>query len=146
MSKEKDKVVEAEVQRIHDAKVIRGIMYPVWLSNTVPMNKACKKDDYPLERVDKVVDDAANSEMLSLLDKIFGYHQVRERKEDEEKKSFITPFKTYSFSRLPEGAEECEVYILKNDGNCSPLSASEKYPSICRRHNCASEEVNTLEI
>jgi hypothetical protein len=34
----------------------------------IDLNKACKKDDFPLERVDKVVDDAANSEMLSLLD------------------------------------------------------------------------------
>jgi hypothetical protein len=32
------------------------------------LNKACKKDDFPLERVDIIVDDAANSEMLSLLD------------------------------------------------------------------------------
>jgi hypothetical protein len=76
--------VEVEVQRLHDAKVIRQVMYPVRLANTVPvkkkngkwrlcvdftdLNKACKKDDFPLERVDKVVDNAANSEMLSLLD------------------------------------------------------------------------------
>jgi hypothetical protein len=25
------------------------------------LNKACKKDDFPLERVDKIVDDATNS-------------------------------------------------------------------------------------
>jgi hypothetical protein len=31
------------------------------------LNKACKKDNFPLERVDKIVDDAAKSEMLSLL-------------------------------------------------------------------------------
>jgi hypothetical protein len=40
------------------------------------LNKACKKDDFPLERVDKIVDDAANSEMLSLLDMFSGYHQI----------------------------------------------------------------------
>jgi hypothetical protein len=56
----------------------------VWLANTVPvkkkngngrmcadftdLNKACKKDDFPLEMADKIVDDATNSEMLSLLD------------------------------------------------------------------------------
>ena len=56
-------------------------------------NKACKKDDYPLERVDKVVDDVANSEMLSLFDMFSGYHQIRVRKEDEEKTSFITPIR-----------------------------------------------------
>jgi hypothetical protein len=55
-----------------------------------------------LERVDKIVDDAANSEMLSLLDMFSGYHQIRVRKEDEEKTSFITPFGTFCFVRMPE--------------------------------------------
>jgi hypothetical protein len=32
------------------------------------LNKAFKKDDFLLERVDKIVDDAGNSKMLSLLD------------------------------------------------------------------------------
>jgi hypothetical protein len=84
MFEENRKVVEDEVQRLQDAKVIREVKYPVWLANTVPMkkkngkwrmcvdftdlNKECKKDDFPLERVDKIVDDATNSEMLSLLD------------------------------------------------------------------------------
>jgi hypothetical protein len=39
MSEEKVKVVEAEVQRLHDAKVIRKCLYPVWLANTVPVKK-----------------------------------------------------------------------------------------------------------
>jgi hypothetical protein len=93
MYEEKVNTVEVEVQRLQDTKVIREVMYPVWLDNTVQvkkkngkwrmcmdftdLNKACKKDDFPLERVDKVVDDAANSEMLSLLDMFSGYHQIR---------------------------------------------------------------------
>jgi hypothetical protein len=88
MSEEKVKALEAEVQRLQDAQVIREVKDPVWLDNTVPvkkkngkwrmcvdftdLNKACKKDDFPLERVDKIVDDAANSEMLSLLDSSLG--------------------------------------------------------------------------
>jgi hypothetical protein len=124
MSKEKVKAVEAEVQRLQDVKVIREVLYPLWLSNTVPVkkkkgkwrmcvdftnqNKAFKNDDFPLVRVDKIVDDAANSEMLSLLDMFSGYHQIRVRREDEEKMSFITPFRTFCFVRMPEG--------LKNAG------------------------------
>jgi hypothetical protein len=84
MSEEKVKAVEAEVQRLQDAKVTREVLYPLRLANTVPvkkknkkwrmcvdftdLNMACKKDDFPLERVDKIVNDVANSEMLSLLD------------------------------------------------------------------------------
>jgi hypothetical protein len=119
MSEGKVKAVEAEVQRLQDAKVIREVLYPVWLANTVrvkkkngkwkmcvdftDLNKSCKKDDFPLERVDKIVDDAANSEMLSLLDMFSGYHQIRVRREDEEKTSFITPFRTFCFVRMSEG-------------------------------------------
>jgi hypothetical protein len=39
MSEEKVKAVEAEVQRLQDAKVIREVKYPVWLSNTVLVKK-----------------------------------------------------------------------------------------------------------
>jgi hypothetical protein len=67
------------------------------------LNKACKKDDFPWERVDKIVDDAANNEMLSLLDMFSGYHQIRVRREDEEKTSFISPFGTFCFVRMLVG-------------------------------------------
>jgi hypothetical protein len=127
MSEEKVKAVEAEVQRMQDAKVIREVKYLVWLANTVPvnknnrkcrmcvdftdLNKECNKDDFPLERVDKIIDDAANSEMLSLLDMFSGYHQIRVRKEDEEKTSFITPLGTFCFVRMPEGLKTQDAHF-----------------------------------
>ena len=40
------------------------------------LNKAYLKDDFSLLRIDKVVDDAANSQMMSLLDYFSGYHQI----------------------------------------------------------------------
>lgn len=71
----------------------------------VDLNKACPKDDFSLPRIDTVVDDAANSEMLSLLDCFLGYHQIWLKKEDEEKTAFITPIGTFelpqSYSHLP---------------------------------------------
>jgi hypothetical protein len=77
------------------------------------LNKACKKDDFPLERVDKIIDDAANSQMLSLLDMFSGYHQIRVRREDEEKISFITPFGTFCFVRMPEGLKNVGCTFLR---------------------------------
>jgi hypothetical protein len=129
MSKEKVKAVEAEVQRLQDAKVIREVLYPVWLANTVTvkkkngkwrmcvdftyLNKACKRDDFPLERVDKIMGDAANNEMLSLQDMFSGYHQIRVRREDEEKTSFITPFGTFCFVRMLEGLKNAWCTFLR---------------------------------
>jgi len=124
MSDEKAAAIKAEVQRLLDAKVIREVKYPTWLANTVPvkkkngkwrmcidftdLNKTCPKDDFPLPRIDKIVDDAANIQLMSLLDCFSGYHHIWMRKEDEEKTSFITPFGTYCYVRMPEG--------LKNAG------------------------------
>jgi hypothetical protein len=124
MSDDKVAAVKAEVQRLLDANVIREVKYPTWLANTVPvkkkngkwcmcidftdLNKAYPKDDFPLPRNDRVVDDVAKSQLMSLLDCFSGFHQIWMRKEDEEKTSFITPFGTYYFVRMPEG--------LKNAG------------------------------
>jgi hypothetical protein len=98
------------------------------------LNKACKKDDFPLKRVAKIANDAANNEMLSLLDMFSGYQQIRVCIEDKEKTSFITPFGTFCFLRMQEG--------LKNAG-CTfsrmiaivRSSTSEKHSSIRGLHS-----------
>jgi hypothetical protein len=66
-----------------------------------------------LERVDKIADDAANSKMLLLLDMFLGYHQIRVQREDEEKTSFITPFGTFCFVRMPEGLKNAGCTVLR---------------------------------
>jgi hypothetical protein len=66
------------------------------------LNKCCPKDDFPLSRIDKVVNSTVGCETMALLDYFLGYHQIWIRKEVEEKTSFITPFSTY-YLRMPEG-------------------------------------------
>jgi hypothetical protein len=125
MSDDKVIAVQSEVQRLLDATVIREVMYPKWLANTVSvkkkndkwrmcidftdLNKATPKDNYPLPRMDQVVDYAANAAIMSLLDCFSGYHQCWIAKENQEKTSFVTPFGTFCFVRMPEG--------LKNAGS-----------------------------
>jgi ribonuclease HI len=72
------------------------------------LNKACSKDEFPLPRIDSLVDAAASSELMSLLDCYSGYHQIWMKKEDEPKTSVITPSGTYCYLRMSEG--------LKNAG------------------------------
>jgi hypothetical protein len=72
------------------------------------LNKACLKDEFPLPRIDFLVDAIATSELMSLLDCYSGYHQIWMKKEDEPKTSFINPSGTYCYVRMPKG--------LKNDG------------------------------
>jgi hypothetical protein len=61
-----------------------------------------------LTRIEKVVDLAGGCETMALLDCFLGYHQIWLHEEDEEKMSFITPFGTYCYPRMPE--------CLKNAG------------------------------
>jgi hypothetical protein len=75
------------------------------------LNKCYPKDDFPLSRMDKVVDSTAGCETMALLDYFSGYHQIWLRKQDDEKTSFVTPFSTYCYLRMLEG--------LKNAGPTS---------------------------
>jgi hypothetical protein len=101
MSDDKVVAVKSEVQRLLDNSVIREVMHPKWLVNTLPvkkkngkwrmcidftdLNKATPKDNYPLPRMDRVIDSAANAAVMSLLDCFSDYHQCWMAKEDEEK-------------------------------------------------------------
>jgi hypothetical protein len=118
MSDEKTEAAKAEVHRLLEARFIEPIAYPTWLANVVmvqkksgkwcmcidftSLNKACPKDNFPLPRIDKIVDSAAGCKVMSLLDCFSGYHQIYMKEEDKESTS-ITPFGTYCFVRMPEG-------------------------------------------
>jgi hypothetical protein len=124
MSDDKDEGARNELKRLLSASVIREVTYPEWLANTVMvkkantkwrmctdftnLNKACSKDEFPLPRIDSLVDAAASSEIMSLLDCYSGYHQIWMKKEDEPKTSFITPSGTYCYLQVSQG--------LKNAG------------------------------
>jgi ribonuclease HI len=124
MTDDKAEGARNEVKRLLSAVVIREVTYPEWLANTVmvkkangkwrmcidfiDLNKACPKDEFPLPRIDSLVDAAASSELMSLLDCYSGYHQIWMKKEDELKTSFITPSGTYCYLQMAEG--------LKNAG------------------------------
>jgi hypothetical protein len=66
------------------------------------LNNCLPKDDFPLTRIDKIVDSTTGCEMMALLDCFSGYYQIWLHKEDE-KISFITPFDTYCYLRMPKG-------------------------------------------
>jgi hypothetical protein len=125
MSDEKTEAAKVEVHHLLEANFIEPVAYPTWLANVVmvqkkrgkwrmcigftSLNKACPKDNFPLPRIDKIVDNAVGCEVMSLLDCFSGYHQIYMKEEDKASTSFITPFGTYCFIRMLEG--------LKNAGS-----------------------------
>ncbi|XP_012834226.1 PREDICTED: uncharacterized protein LOC105955073 [Erythranthe guttata] len=119
-----DEIIKREVQRLLGIRHIREIQFPTWLSNAVlvqtasgqwqmcidfrDLNKAYPKDDYPLPRIDQLVDATAGCELLSMMDASQGYHQILLDEKDQSAVSFITVTGTYCYVVMPFG--------LKNAG------------------------------
>jgi hypothetical protein len=143
MSDEKTEAAKAEVHRLLEAKFIEPIAYPTWLANVVmvqkksnkwwmcidftSLNKACPKDNFPLPRIDKIVDSAAGCEVMSLLDCFFGYHQIYMKEEDKASTSFITPFGTYCFIRMRRDLRTSGPLSLGSPKRCSRAKSAEIY-------------------
>jgi hypothetical protein len=77
------------------------------------LNKHCPKDPLLLPRIDQIIDSTPGCARLSILDAYFGYNQIKLKKEDKEKTTFITPYGIFCYQVMPFG--------LKNAGamqNC----------------------------
>ncbi|XP_052152557.1 uncharacterized protein LOC127770800 [Oryza glaberrima] len=119
MSADRQEAAKAEVQKLLNAGVIQEIDHPEWLVNPVlvrksngkwrmcvdftDLNKECSKEDFPLPRIDQLVDSTAGCELMSFLDAYSGYHQIHMNPTDIPKTAFITPFGTFCHLRMPFG-------------------------------------------
>ena len=96
-----------------EADFISEVFYPDWLANVVmvkkingkwrmcvnftDLNKVCPKDNFPLPRIDQLVDSTAGHKLLSFMDTFSGYNQILMDEEDQEKISFITSQRLYCY-------------------------------------------------
>ena len=46
------------------------------------LNRVCPKDNYPLPRIDTLVDSMARHELLSFMDAVSGYNQIKMTEDD----------------------------------------------------------------
>ena len=116
--------IQKEVQRLLQARTIRELQYPTWLSNTVVvkkkngkwrvcvdftnLNQAYPKNPFPLPKIDQLVDTTAGHNRMSFLKAFQGYHQIALLTEDCEKTAFITPLGVYCYKVMS--------FDLKNAG------------------------------
>ena len=71
--------------------------------NYKPLNDVTKKDNYPLPRIDEILDSLNGAQWFTTLDLASGYWQIKVREEDREKTAFITKFGTFEFKVMPFG-------------------------------------------
>eukprot|EP00253_Pinus_taeda_P022334 PITA_22334 len=112
-------IVKEELQKLLDA----GFIYPIFDSEWVlplvlvtkkngkwricvdyrELNKATKKDHFPLPFIDRVLDGLAGKKFFSFLDGFSGYNQIQISLKDQDKATFTCPWGTFSYRVLPFG-------------------------------------------
>ena len=67
------------------------------------LNKAIKREHYPMKTIEDVVTRMPNAKILSILDASSGFWQIKLDNESSLLCTFNTPFGRYKFKRLPFG-------------------------------------------
>ena len=112
-------LIEREVKKLFEAKIIVALRHSRWLANVVPvrkkngeiricidfknLNKVSLKDNYPLAKMDHILQKVVGSQKMSMLDGFPGYNQVLVHPDDQEKTTFTTPWGTFMYSKMPFG-------------------------------------------
>ena len=67
------------------------------------LNKATRKDHFPLPFLDQMLDRLAVHDYYCFLDGYSGYNQIDIAPEDQDKTTFTCPYGTFTFRRMPFG-------------------------------------------
>ena len=67
------------------------------------LNKAIKREHYPMKTIEEVVQNMPDAKVFTKLDATSGYWQLKLDEESSKLCTFNTPFGRYRFQRLPFG-------------------------------------------
>jgi hypothetical protein len=112
-------IMEREVKKLLDAQIIVPLRYSEWVSNMVivrtksgeirlcadfkNLNRSSKKDNYPLPKMEHILQRVTSASRISMIDGFFGYNQIFFLLEDREKTTFTTPWGTFMYAKIPFG-------------------------------------------
>ena len=112
-------LIEKEVKKLFNAKIIVTLRFSRWVANLVPvrkkigeirlyvdfsnLNKVSLKDNYPLSKMDHVLQKVVGAERISTMDGFSGYNQIKFLPIDQEKNAFTTPWVTFMYSKMSFG-------------------------------------------
>jgi hypothetical protein len=112
-------IIEKELKILLDAKIIVPLRYSEWVSNLVPvrkknreirlcvdfrnLNRCSLKDNYPLPKMDHILQRVVGAKRISMFDRYSGYNQISVVEEDKKKTYFTTPWGTFMYEKMPFG-------------------------------------------
>jgi hypothetical protein len=112
-------LIEKEIKKLFEAKIIVSLRFSKWVENLVPvrkksgeirlcvdfrnLNRVSLKDNYPLPKMDHILQKVVGSQKISMLDGFSGYNQIMVHPDDQEKTTFTTPWGTFMYAKMPFG-------------------------------------------
>jgi hypothetical protein len=112
-------IIEKEMKRLLDSKMIVPLRYSKWVANLVPikkksgeirlcvdfmnLNRCSLKDNYPLPKMDHILQRVVGAKNISMLDGYSGSNQISIIEEDKKKTTFTTPWGTFMYEKMPFG-------------------------------------------
>jgi hypothetical protein len=67
------------------------------------LNKATKKDHFPLSFIDEMLERLENHAYFGFLDGYFGFMKIPIHPDDQHKTTFTCPYGTFAYRRMPFG-------------------------------------------
>jgi hypothetical protein len=112
-------LIEKEIKKLFEAKIIVSLRFSKWVENLVPvrkksgeirlcvdfrnLNKVSLKDNYPLPKMVHILWKVVGSLKISMLDGFSGYNQIMVHPDDQENIAFKTPWGTFMYAKMPFG-------------------------------------------
>jgi ribonuclease HI len=112
-------IMEREVKKLLQAQIIVPLRYSEWVANLVPvrkkngeirlcvdfrnLNRSSRKDNYPLPKMEHILQRVTGASRISMIDGFSGYNQVSVLPEDREKTTFTTPWGTFMYAKMSFG-------------------------------------------
>jgi hypothetical protein len=126
-------IIEKELKRLLEAKIIVPLRYSEWVANLVPvrkkngeirlsvdfrnLNRCSLKDNYPLPKMDYILQRVVGAKRISMLDGYLGYNQISVMEEDKNKIAFTTPWGTFMYENMPFRLMNVRSHISKGYGH-----------------------------
>jgi hypothetical protein len=109
-------VIEKEVKKLLYVNIIVPLKYSEWVANLVliknkngeirlcvdfrNLNISSLKDNYPLSKMDHVLEKVVGANRMSMIDGFSGYNQVSVHEDDKEKTTFTIPWGTFMYDKM----------------------------------------------
>jgi hypothetical protein len=112
-------LLEKEIKKLFEAKIIVSLRFSKLVANMLPvikksgeirlcvdfrnLNRVSLKENYPLPKMDHILQKVVGSQKISMLDDFSGYNQIMVHPDDQENTTFTKSWGTFMYAKMPFG-------------------------------------------